>query len=716
MQIKNNLHNIPFVRFLIPFIIGIVIQMNYPLPLFSIVTSWFIALCVFISIMIYFKRNIRITNQWWSGFALSVFLLFTGLFVTQLHTYTPTKELKLPHTYQVIATISKPPVEKDNSVMAIAYCNELKDSVVQNFNQKILIYFAKDEHSLSLKYGDQLVFKGLISAIKNPNNPQEFDYKKYMQRRNVGLQTYIDSESWKLLASDKGNWLLQIADDIRSALLQKLENEHIMPREKGVIAALTVGYNNDLDEETKRSFSSTGAMHILSVSGLHVGIIVLILKILLKPLYRIRAGKYISVAIQLFVLFMFAAVSGFCPSVNRAVLMFSVLAVGFVFGQRIDVYNLLGLAAFATLLIEPNHLTDVGFQLSYIAVASIVAIYKPIYTLWEAPNVVLDYIWSLVAVSIAAQIGTSPLGMYYFNQFPNWFLLTNIVAIPVSFVVMVVSVFYYTIASLPYISSITAIVLNFSTFCMNYSIALIESFPFSATQNIHLSMSQMWMVYGAIISAFFFIMKRKALYLYGLLLSVLVFIALITYKKYQSVNDSQMVIFNVSKGTAINFMDKKINVLIADSTTLAEPKRIRFAAQNYWIEKAKPVASVFDFSDSVSIEKFERKFSEDVLYQKVGDFAVLSYSGASVLMPLTKKPQKVFAPTPLQIDYLLLHSNTNASIENLLDAFRFKMVIADASNNYKHIEKWRDECLRFDIPFFDIKTQGAYIHTFTKDE
>jgi len=231
-----------------------------------------------------------------------------------------------------------------------------------------------------------------------------------------------------------------------------------------------------------------------------------------------------------------------------------------------------------------------------------------------------------------------------------------------------------------------------------------------------LSMSQMWMVYGAIISAFFFIMKRKALYLYGLLLSVLVFIALITYKKYQSVNDSQMVIFNVSKGTAINFMDKKINVLIADSTTLAEPKRIRFAAQNYWIEKAKPVASVFDFSDSVSIEKFERKFSEDVLYQKVGDFAVLSYSGASVLMPLTKKPQKVFAPTPLPIDYLLLHSNTNASIENLLDAFRFKMVIADASNNYKHIEKWRDECLRFDIPFFDIKTQGAYIHTFTKDE
>lgn len=709
MLLKSPLHNIPFVRFIIPFVAGIIVQLNFSLPLQVIAVLTGLSILVLAALLIIYKKYIAHSNDWWFGFIFSIFLFFSACTITQLQSYNELPDIEIPAKYRVIATIDKQPVEKDNSVMCIAQCHAVAHTEFTTLDERILIYFEKDSSALDLEYGNRIVFKSLIDSIKNPGNPFEFDFAAFMKSRKVGLQTYINSGNWQVVANNKGNAFIAFAGSIRSYLLQTLNNSYFSEKERSVIAALTLGYKNDLDEATKRSFSTSGAMHILAVSGLHVGIIVIILNILFKPLNRSKTGRIYSTILKLFVLFMFAAISGFSASVIRAVLMFSILQIGLVFSRKINIYNLIAVAAFATLVINPYQLTEVGFQLSYLAVLSIVFIFNKLYPLWEAPNKVLDYIWAIVVVSVAAQIGTSALGMYYFNQFPNWFILTNIAAIPMAMAVVVLSVIYYAVSWIPLLSGIVATILNFVTSTLIVAIKTIENLPFSVLQNIHLSLPQMLMVYGVIISLLIFFTIKRASYFMISLLFIAAIAATILSGNYKEQNTNKLIVYNISGGTAINFIDSKTNMLLTDSITFSDDKKLQFAAKNNWIANGKNKADLLNFTDKQTIKYLANNVNDNVRYYKVGDYRIFKYRSKELVVPVNNRPRFMLSSNKLPVDYVLLRRNAKCKIEQLIQFFDVDTIIADGSNYNKYLKQWKAECKKLNIPFYNIKTNGAFI-------
>ena len=313
------------------------------------------------------------------------------------------------------------------------YYDKYKVEVVQvdslQTRGKLLLNIQKDSLQNNLKVDQVIALKPDVKELIAPLNIHQFNYKDYLAKQGIHQQIFVNNQQFRMVNNSTIS-LLGLSAKFRETIQKSLQKYHFSKNEFGVISALLLGQRQDISKELINNYANAGAIHILAVSGLHIGIILLILSWLLKPIERIKYGKYLKLFLIVILLWMFAFIAGLSASVVRAVTMFTFVAIGSVFNRKRNIYFSLITSMFFLLLVNPMFLFDVGFQLSYLAVFGIVWVQPKLYNLWKPKLYILDKIWQLVTVSIAAQVGILPVSLYYFHQFPSLFILSNLVIIP----------------------------------------------------------------------------------------------------------------------------------------------------------------------------------------------------------------------------------------------------------------------------------------------
>jgi competence protein ComEC len=682
----------PFVRILFPFILGI--TFSFKGSYYSIITI-IVALVVLIIIS---KTNKTVKSNFLFGVVLSMLLFVGGSLVSQmsLHDYT---KLKAADFYQ--CAIIEPVKEKTNSYQLTLLINAKSiESVWSSAKGKALIYIEKDSMSSILKFGDKLLVKGTLGFLEPPKNPKEFDYKKYLENRSIYQQGYLTCNDWQLMdAQAKG--LDVFANDARQFLLSSLKTNGIEGDQYAIASALILGSKDELDFDVKQAYATAGAMHVLAVSGLHVGIIFLILNTLLSILDTSKEGRLVKAIILLIVLWSYALLTGLSPSVLRAATMFSFVIMGTVLNRKASIYNTLAASAFFLLLINPNLLFEVGFQLSYIAVLGIVylqpLIYKRIYTKWW----LLDKIWAITAVSIAAQIATLPLTLYYFNQFPVYFMLSNLIVIPSAIVILSLGILLFITSPIPAISESIGWVLDKFIEGLNFGIKEIEALPNSLIEGLSISVLECVALYIIIMLFIRGLKIRKLKIINYAFFLTLIFIVNDLIEDVALANSKSMIVYHINKNQAIDFIDGTSNVFLANSSLIKDKQKQSFHIKSNW--------SYLDLSSVQYIPNDLEILNETLMdsslqlvdtYSKFHTIKMVRIDNKFTLQALEEK---------VSVDYVLISSNSKTKLKNLYKMLDFDAVIVDGSNSKWNRNRVEAEAENLHIPIYNTDKGAFYL-------
>ena len=287
---------------------------------------------------------------------------------------------------------------------------------------KILVQIQKTKVNSRIHIGSSIQIKGKVISNKKTLNPNQFNYGKYLNNKSIFAQIYTNTNSIKISDKIERN-IWYYSDHLRNKIIANLEKNNFSKDELQVVNALILGQQQDISKEIIKDYQYAGAIHILSVSGLHVGFILLFITFLLKPLPKNKLGNIIRLLTIIISLWGFAILAGLSPSVVRSVTMFSFVAVGMYLKRSTNIFHTLLVSMFLILFFQPSFLFDVGFQLSYLSLFFILWLQPLISNLWEPKNKIVSYFWDILTVSFAAQIGAFPLSIFYFHQFPGLFLL-----------------------------------------------------------------------------------------------------------------------------------------------------------------------------------------------------------------------------------------------------------------------------------------------------
>ena len=467
---------------------------------------------------------------------------------------------------------------------------------------KVLVYLKKNEFlndtsftnntDKSYSFGDELLIKGFPILTNPPENPSSFDYQKYLKYHYIWHQDFINSYDVVLVNNKEGKNNSETQSNL--TLLQQFRKRAIefrmysdsilrkaMPSKQsyGVASALFLGIRDGIDNEVKTAYRSAGATHVLAVSGLHVGILSLIIAFVFGFLKKNKKTKFLYLLLILSVLFSYAFLTGLSPSVLRASVMFGIIQIGLAFGKRSTIYNNLALSAFILLIFSPYMIFEVGFQLSYLAVLGIVLIQPKLAKIYEPSIWIIKKGWELLTVSIAAQLITFPICLYYFHQFPTYFWLSGFVVIPAAMIILVLAIaVVFTNFINEIISKVLGILLSWFIEITNEAIFWIEKLPFSVLENIRLSFAESMLLYAIGISLFCFFILPKRIFFYSSILFCLVFGGINLYKNTNAENQKRLVFYQIRKGFALSLQEGRRSVTLLDSSSFHNKE-----AQNYWL-------------------------------------------------------------------------------------------------------------------------------------
>ncbi len=574
----NHWHKYPFVRILLPFLFGIIVVINWTNKLSYIIV---ILIGIFL-ISLFFFFNIK-SYKWRNLFGINCFVLFVlfGMLMADLKLSSPPKsnsDLYLAE-FQICA---QPEVLRKN-VRAVCKTNIVFDTdSIRKEQLKVIVYFPKDTIAKQLQYGDYLYSYSKLLEIEPPLNKEMFNYKRYLGYRNIHYQAFLKNKPYTIISRDRGNRMISEAIKIRQYLLNRLEYSGLKSEELGIASALLLGYDDNLDKETQSEFSNAGAMHILCVSGLHIGIIYLVLTKLLSFFHKIKKGIIIKYILILVLLWIYALITAFSPSVLRATTMFSLIIIGKCLQRNINIYNSIAASALLLLLINPLMIMEVGFQLSYIAVIGIVAIYQILDNTIKIKNRIIQKIKDLIIVSLAAQIATFPLSVYYFHQFPNYFLLTNLVVVSMAGVLLYIGFTYLLFAGIPFLGDILSTILKVSFWFLHEYVGMVNDLPMATLNNLTLSCLAVMLIYLMIFCFFRSLSLRSGKLLIFSMFFLLMLGSLYSYRIYQVSHQYKYIVYHRKNEKLINLVNGRSSYSIGDSILLNDSQFVNFTLHPYW--------------------------------------------------------------------------------------------------------------------------------------
>ncbi|OYX27574.1 MAG: competence protein [Flavobacteriales bacterium 32-35-8] len=673
------LFNFAIIKLTLCLISGILIGYFFEWPLTC--TLYIISgLIIFLSISFIIAKKQFLKTIWFGLFAFLT-MIFIGILAVNVH---DEKNFKNHYTHfnfenDSLKTITfrVKEVLKSNAYYDKYIINilEIDDLSVRG---KSLLNLQKDSSQAPLKVDDILVTKTVLKDIAPPLNPNQFDYKKFLEKKYIYHQLFTNTSPLLKVQSEKKSFL-GIANSIRNYINSKLKTYPFNPNELAIINALLLGQQQDISEEVYSNYTNAGAIHILAVSGLHIGIILLILSFALKPLESFKQGKLVKTTLLIFMLWGFAIIAGLSASVCRAVTMFSIVAIAMNLKRPTSIFNTLAISMFILLLIKPMFLFDVGFQLSYLAVLSIVIIDPLLYKLWKPKNKIIDFYWHTLTVTVSAQFGILPVSLYYFHQLPGLFFVSNLVIIPVLGVILGFGILIIFLALFNILPVFLAKAYGYAIHLMNRFVGWISHQEQFLFKDIAFSILYVFVSYVLIFSLIYF-WKQKHYKSYGILLmSVLVIQGAFIYTKYNS-PENQFVIFHKNRFTLVgNVTD---NVIHADSNfdslMLSKDRIIR------------------DYVVGNHIKTIQNNTLKPIYMLNNKTLFVIDSLG-------------IYNIKSFQPDYVLLIQSPKINLNRLIDSIKPKYIIADGSNYTSYLDHWEAICKKRKLPFHQTSKKGAFI-------
>lgn len=669
----------PLSRISIGFVAGILVVYYLKPTVLLVFSLLFVAFCAFTIAYFVSKRNA--VNAIYFGLATYFLAFGIGASTQIIHTdsfqstnYIYAKAVfEEPHSVSV--TIREKLRSSSFNDRYVVLVNQI-DGVAKS--GRLLLNVRKDSLNRTFEIGTRLQIKGSLYQNGPAKNPNQFDYGKYLENKQIYAQMYADVSEMKMGSIiEKDVWYY--TSKLRTKIIRNLEKSNFHKAELHVAIALILGQQQDISPEIIKDYQYAGAVHVLSVSGLHIGFILLFVTFLLKPFPNTRRGSFIKLIIILLSLSSFGLIAGLAPSVLRSVTMFSFVAIGMYLRRSTNIFHTLLVSILLILLFEPSFLFDVGFQLSYFALFFILWLQPLLAQLWSTKNKFGNYFWEILTVSFAAQIGTLPLSMYYFHQFPGLFFLTNLVIIPFLGVIMGLGVLVMVLAAFDFVPLFFVKTLEWSIWFLNKIINLIASLEQFIFRDIPFNWQLLLSAYLLIVATIVWFKRPSFNRLVLVLVGVIVFQAAYFQTHWIIQNQKELVIFNSRKNTLIAERNgEKITLHANDSLLKTASKNQVFNSY-----------SMGNFSSLKS-----KKRLRNLMYFNGNKILVVDSSGVY--------------PKGIRPDIVVLTQSPKINFERFLQDIQPKMVVADASN-FRTIQKlWKASCLKEKIPFHATAEKGFY--------
>lgn len=684
----NPFPSIPFVRLCIGFMVGIILFDLFP-GLDSL--TWIVlGSILFALIFAPHSFTAQWQNNWITG--LIIHVCFISLGYLNAHYHSPTKTTRdIQHMKIHVAELTENPIEKNNSfkVEARLLYSKYEDDA-EHWNTGIILYFEKNERIKNLKHGQKILFNAKVSIPYSPQNPRQFDYKKYLEANGIYYQAYIRNDAWQVLPNPPRKDIFYYIKELRYEILRRIQSLGMQEEVTGIAAALLTGYKEILDPDTKASFSRVGAMHILAVSGLHVGIIYLMISSLLFFLNKKRWGRMVRLLIILLFLWIYVILTGMSPSVLRAGIMFSLISIGQTLYYKTSIYNTIFLSAFILLVVDPTNLYNVGFQLSFLAVLGIVFFF-PAMNRWITSRYwIVNQAWALTCISLSAQIATTPISLYHFGQFPTSFLIANLVVVPLAGIILYSGITAVILINIPVLGSISAWIFKFLITSMYRLIVLIENIPYSYAENLTISTLQCVLLYAGIISIACFFIYRYAAWLIASLSFIFILLITMTYRNWQVNHQQELIIYAQNKKSRLEVVHgREVSYPFTDELTPME-YGLFVRANHQWKGIRKKNRIKKNNNNNPLFIQYPLIQAGSKRLWMIDD---------SLMLPVNK----------IDIDYVWLKTKRFFNPSQLSNWLSFQMILLDPCISEKARKKFIAEFDKLNIKYYDIAHSGAFI-------
>lgn len=669
----------PLIRITAAFILGILVVYS------TIPSPWIVFVFLFISSLLF-------TTTYYLSKTNAKFPLLFGI-ATSLMAFSIGGTTQTIHTdsYQKNNYSNYHGVYEKNHLFTVTLREKLKSSnfndryiaIINTVDQKkssgrILLNIQKDSLNHNFIIGNRLKIDATLYKNILQKNPNQFDFQKYLSNKQIYSQLYTEPNEIQISSEiEKDIWYY--TSKLRSLIIRNLEKNHFHTKELNVAVALIMGQQQDISPDIIRDYQYAGAVHILSVSGLHIGFILLFVTYIIKPLPNSKRGSFIKLLITLASLFLFGVLAGLAPSVVRSVTMFSFVAIGLFLRRSVNIYHTLLVSILLILLFQPSFLFDVGFQLSYVALFFIIWLQPLLASLWTPKYKAQKYAWDILTVSFAAQIGTLPLSIYYFHQFPTLFFVTNLIVIPFLNIIMGLGVLVMSLAAFNWVPFYPAKGLELSIYYLDKIINTIASFEQFVIKNIPLNASLLICGYLFIISIILWFQKPSFNRITMVLVAILALQLSSLKTKWEIQNQEELVVYNSKKNTLITER-------IGQNVTLYANDSLLKTTENNNLLSSYLTGNFSTLKQKRSIK--------NTLYFKGNKILILD---STMVYPKTVQP-----------DILILTQSTRINLDRFLQSIKPKIIVADASN-FKTIQKrWKQTCAKQKIPFHATSEKGFY--------
>ncbi|MFK7032963.1 ComEC/Rec2 family competence protein [Flavobacterium oreochromis] len=675
------LYQFPLIKSVFWLIMGIILFHFFRFNFIAITFAWIILILSSLILSVVFSKNQK--GQLEASILISLVFAISGIFISMLHEDT----FRLTHfthfnSYNKKVYIKaevyerlKNTVSRDRYVISIQSINQKKSS------GKVILNIRKNKHEKrGLTVGSVLLIKGEIRPIQSIINPGQFDYAAYLKTKNIYGQLYIAQQDFKKIKVTVKS-LKYYTAQFRDRIVNKLRNDGFPEKELAVLTALIIGQQQELDPDLIKAYQYAGVVHMLSISGLHVGILYLLLDFIFLLFLKDKRYKLLKLFFVLLGLWGFAFVAGLAASVVRSTVMFSMLAIGSSFNKQVNVYNTLAASILLILIVQPFFLFDIGFQLSYLAVGFIISLQPVLIKLWNPKNKILIFFWNLFIVSLVAQVGTLPLSLYYFHQIPGLFFVANLLTIPLlEYIIMPLGVLVVLLASLDYTFYGLVKILVETIQIMNSIIERIASFQNFIWETIPFSIDLMLFSYAIIIIFFVWIQRPRFKVLITFFSFLLLFQFTLLFKKIEASNQEKLIVFHLPGQRLIGFA-KGRTTFVYFNTLMNKGNYIERLLKDYEVQS---------FNSTI-----EKKKEQDVFL----------ISGKKVLLIDSDS----FMLNKKNVDFLILSNSPKINLERILMQYTPKKVIIDGSNFKSYIKRFEETCIKRKIPFHNTFEKGSCI-------
>lgn len=686
---------IVFVRILVPFILGIICAYIFAsnkslLLLVSVNVFLFFVLLV---INAFYKKFKAYQFKAVIGILFHFFIFAFGGLICTLHNQSFKTDYFANEDYEYLKVWIANEPEQTNDILRFetnvtqAYVN---NKATAKSGKLLLALKLNETKPIKLKYGDELLISAQYLEVEPPYNPAEFDFKAWLASKNIYHQSFVNQDHLIKLGENKGNSIINYALEVRQrqvATYRKLiKNDEAF----AVASTLVLGYRSDLSKETLNAYSKTGTIHALSVSGMHVGIIYIFLNWALFFLDKKLLGRILKLVLISSLIWYYSLLTGFSPSVLRSAVMLSVFIIAKSFNRNSNSYNILAFTAICLLIYNPFLVWDVGFQLSFLAVFGLIYLQPKIYSWMYVKNKWLEKLWATVAMSLAAQLATYPLSIYYFHQFPVYFIVANLfILIPLTLMM------YLGIAILMLRVYFLAPAFEWIITFTNNGLKWIAELPFSGINSIWITKWQLLALSIILSMLIYSLSKRPNKKLF--FASIVLFIAyqfVVLVQKENFSGQQKIIHFTLRKNYATAFIEGNGATLVTDLTK--SDKNFEFFVKPALDQLQVSELNFLAMSSDTITESFVKKQNQIVF----NNYRILVIDSSLNYKNITNKPS---------FESVWLHKNPKLKIEQITTEISFKNLVIDASNKDYRIKEFVNDANKKRLNHFVLKKNKAYL-------